>query len=463
VSLALYRKYRSNSFDQIVGQDHITNILKTAVDQSRFSHAYLFTGPRGVGKTSIARIMAYAINGLEYDNESSHLDIIEIDAASNNGVENIRDLREKASIAPVSAPKKIYIIDEVHMLSTSAFNALLKTLEEPPEHVIFILATTDAHKIPATIVSRTQRFTFKSVSKDELINHLKDISIQENINITDEALGMIADYGEGSVRDSISLLDQMSNLSAGKKPIDVNLVEKSLGLASKKIITSIVKAVNENDIQSIATIVSQAVDHGIDIVTLTKQLMNYLLELSNDNPSYLRLIDGLIEVSSSKYPNLKLISVLGSSIDLTKPVAEKPATKTSALQVDKKSDEIYTLAKKTKAPQQPKPKISSKFDLNALLKVTKKNHIAIHSVLVKCNLEMNDGVITIYCNNNFYKKKLDDSKYRLLLSQSLNEAEINFSDIVTIPSSKPIENSAISAIADIMGGGELVEVSTEMV
>lgn len=463
MSLALYRKYRSNSFNEIVGQNHITKILQTAILQGSISHAYLFTGPRGVGKTSIARIMAYAINGIDYNNQSNHLDIIEIDAASNNGVENIRDLREKALIAPVSAPKKIYIIDEVHMLSTSAFNALLKILEEPPEHVIFILATTDVHKIPATIISRTQRFTFKTVSKDELISHLKEISKKENINITDEALGLIAEYGEGSVRDSISLLDQMSNLSISKKTIGADLVERSLGLAPKKIITELVKAVDENDIKSIAIGVSQAVDQGIDIVTLTKQLMNYLLDLSIDNPNYLKLIDGLIEVSSSKYPNLKLISVLGSSIVVSdnKPIIEKPVTKSSALKVDKKPDEVYTLVKKTKIIN--KPKITSKFDLKELLKITKKNHIAIHSVIVKCYLEMNDDVLTIYCNNNFYKKKLDDSKYRQLLSKSLVEAGINFSDIVTIPSSKLIENSKISAIADIMGGGEMVDLSTDMV
>src|SRR6266478_3901779 len=168
----LYRKYRSRSLDEIVGQEHITDTLKQALKQGRISHAYLLTGPRGVGKTSVARILAHEINGLPYTDDSAHLDIIEIDAASNRRIDEIRELREKVHVAPTSAKYKVYIIDEVHMLTREAFNALLKTLEEPPAHVVFILATTDAHKLPETIVSRTQRFNFKPVPKQQVIDHL---------------------------------------------------------------------------------------------------------------------------------------------------------------------------------------------------------------------------------------------------------------------------------------------------
>ena len=179
MSRAFYRKYRSKSLSEVVGQSHITDILSRSLEKGTVAHAYLFTGPRGVGKTSIARILAHEINKLPYLEDEQHLDIIEIDAASNNGVEDIRDLRDRVQLAPVSAEKKVYIIDEVHMLSKAAFNALLKTLEEPPAHVVFILATTDADKLPATIVSRTQRFNFRSITTHEATKHLAWIAKEE--------------------------------------------------------------------------------------------------------------------------------------------------------------------------------------------------------------------------------------------------------------------------------------------
>src|SRR5258708_35460995 len=177
----------------------------------KISHAYLFTGPRGVGKTSVARILAHEVNSLPYTDESIHLDIIEIDAASNRRIDEIRDLRDKVHIAPTSAKYKVYIIDEVHMLTKEAFNALLKTLEEPPAHVIFILATTEAHKLPETIVSRTQRFNFKPVEPSVTASHLKTIAKREEIDIDPAALELLVSHSEGSIRDAISMLDQLSS------------------------------------------------------------------------------------------------------------------------------------------------------------------------------------------------------------------------------------------------------------
>src|SRR5579872_6827852 len=187
----LYRKYRSKKLSEIVGQEHITKTLNEALKKGTISHAYLFTGPRGVGKTSIARILAHEVNNLPYDEDVNNIDIIEIDAASNRRIDEIRDLREKVHIAPSSAKYKVYIIDEVHMLTKEAFNALLKTLEEPPEHVIFILATTEAHKLPETIVSRTQRYNFKPIDDKDIAGHLAMIAKREGIKAEPEALKAI--------------------------------------------------------------------------------------------------------------------------------------------------------------------------------------------------------------------------------------------------------------------------------
>jgi DNA polymerase-3 subunit gamma/tau len=224
---ALYRKYRSKSLNEVVGQTHVTKTLQQALEKHQISHAYLFTGPRGVGKTSVARILAHEINELPYDDDSMHIDIIEIDAASNRRIDEIRELRDKVHIAPTSAKYKVYIIDEVHMLTREAFNALLKTLEEPPEHVVFILATTDAHKLPDTIVSRTQRFHFKPAEPKDLIALLQKIAKAEKITISSEAVTLLAEHSDGSFRDSLSLLDQARSHSAA---IDEQTIQQLLGL-----------------------------------------------------------------------------------------------------------------------------------------------------------------------------------------------------------------------------------------
>lgn len=229
--IALYRKYRPTNLDQVVGQPQVTDILTAANKNHSFAHAYLFTGQRGTGKTTVARILAHLINDTPYDDnlDSNDIDIIEIDAASNNSVDDVRELRDSVQLAPMKSSHKVYIIDEFHMLSKPAFNALLKTIEEPPEYVVFILATTELQKVPATILSRVQRFHFKPLPPELLAKHLRTIADKEKIAIDDDALLLVAKRGGGSVRDSITLLDQLSNYPDA---IDRAKVEDILGLIS---------------------------------------------------------------------------------------------------------------------------------------------------------------------------------------------------------------------------------------
>lgn len=463
MSLALYRKYRSKNLDEVVGQGHITDILKNAIARGRVSHAYLFTGPRGVGKTSIARILAHEINGLNYSDESNHLDIIEIDAASNNGIDDVRELREKARLAPTSATKKVYIIDEVHMLSKPAFNALLKTLEEPPQHVVFILATTDVDKLPATIVSRTQRFNFKAINNNDAIKHLKEISKKENIKISDESLAMIAQRGEGSFRDSISLLDQLASIADKHTGITPELIEASLGLAPNDALNKLIDSIDNNDFESIVSTLDKLYQEGVDSVVLSKQLLDTIVKQLLEKPKLLSLVDGLLQVPTSGYPDLKLISVLGqSATNSHSPPTKSVALKAPPDEIKATVKELRELKKQEKIKQKDKnimsTSTSNKINFQDLLAHTKQNYIAIYSVLNKCGYEFEDGILNLYCNNSFYKKKLDDPKYSTLLHKSLQELGSGSVEIHTIPTGRPIKDSKMMAIAVIMGGGEEVKI-----
>ena len=289
---ALYRKYRSQTFSQLVGQEVVAKTLKQAVEQEKISHAYLFSGPRGTGKTSVAKIFAKAMNcpnqvdGEPCNNcyicqavtEGSLEDVIEMDAASNNGVDEIREIRDKSTYAPSLARYKVYIIDEVHMLSTGAFNALLKTLEEPTQNVVFILATTELHKIPATILSRVQRFEFKSIRTQDIKDHIQAILSKENISSEPDAVEIIARRAEGGMRDALSILDQALSLTQGNA-LTTAISEEITGTISLSALDDYVAALSQQDVSKALDSLNLLFENGKSMTRFVTDLLQYLRDL----------------------------------------------------------------------------------------------------------------------------------------------------------------------------------------
>ncbi len=295
MALAIYRKYRPKTLSDLLGQEAVSEILKNAGRLDRLAHAYLFYGPKGSGKTTTARIIAKIANCqkrlsdtafkkfgepcnecqacLEIDRGSA-MDVIEIDAASNRGIDEIRDLKESIRVSPAAYPYKVYIIDEAHQLTKDAFNALLKTLEEPPAHAILILVTTEAEKMPATIISRTQRFHFKRLSLKTIVEKLKNIAKTENIKISDEAVELIAEAGGGSMRDAESLLDQIASLKSGKQ-IDINDVEKIIGSASFSKTSKLAELLINRDLAAGLEYLSNINEAGYNLIQFNKDLIHY--------------------------------------------------------------------------------------------------------------------------------------------------------------------------------------------
>ena len=324
---ALYRKFRPTTFSEMVGQEHITRTLRNQIIANRVGHAYLFNGGRGTGKTSSAKILARAINCLnpkdgEPCNEceicksalnGSLTDIVEMDAASNNSVEDIRGIREEVNFLPTKAKYRVYIIDEVHMLSTGAFNALLKTLEEPPEHVKFILATTEPQKLPATILSRCQRFDFKRISNEDIIKRLKVVCNESNIEISEGALNIIAVLSEGAMRDALSILERC--IQDGENKIDENKIKDLVGIPKLSYVNSIISAILEYDLDEVVKSTNQILNEGKDLDNFLWEMIKYVKDIlvyksCKNLELYTQDEISIINNLANKYSNERLIELI---------------------------------------------------------------------------------------------------------------------------------------------------------
>ena len=497
----LYRKYRSRSLDEVVGQDHIVTALKGAIESGRISHAYLLTGPRGTGKTSVARILAHELNGLPYSDET-HFDIIEIDAASNNGVEDVRELREKVQSSPTSAKYKVYIIDEVHMLSKAAFNALLKTLEEPPEHVIFILATTEVHKLPETIISRTQRYSFRPVPPAKVIAHLKSIASKEKIDIDDDALELIAEHGEGSFRDSISLLDQASTIGG---TIHLGDIERMLGRAPSTLIAQLTGDIATKQAAHITTTLKQLYDSGYEPAMISIQLGHALRGMLISSKSVipandiLALLRELLEVPASHRPaqllELSLLSYALKDQEIT-PVEAAITPKTVPLAaVPETNEQITDQLAETEEPQEKQLEPTNSADSNtpieepsiapppnqetnqlvddessadalwqAVLQAVKQTHNTLYGIARMAKPTLENNTITLTTKFPFHQKRLNEPKNRDILAKVTSELRGKPTAVVCLVGESAATTSTaeesktvnVAAISNIFGSAELL-------
>lgn len=467
--IALYRKYRPQTFDDVVGQENITDILKHQIQNNHVGHAYLFCGGRGTGKTSTAKIFSRAVNctstkdGEPCNNcdicngilSSSIVDVQEIDAASNNGVENIRAIREDVMYAPAIAKYKVYIIDEVHMLSSGAFNALLKTLEEPPKHVIFILATTEPHKLPVTILSRCQRFEFKRISITNLVKRLAAICKENNVKYSESALTLIAQSADGAMRDALSLLDQI--LSSGITNIDDDSVKLSLGIPSLTSAFNVITSLLKNDISPAISASCNIINDGKDIkyfiwqiISLTRDALVYKV---SENIAILNNYSALEEIKElSKYDNAKLESliILFSELENKVKFSAFPnilletemikfcTTSNMQPQVIAKLEKSHEITqpkanvqsknepKKTVTPQKISKAVAFENWSDVLATLKSSGKVLLYGALVNANAQINESDILITFENDFGKTLVEKPENMTTLKNILNTNGKNY-------------------------------------
>ncbi len=470
---ALYRKHRPSTFAEVIGQEHITSSLETALDKGIISHAYLFTGPRGTGKTTVARLLAQAIN-CEGESPkpcnkceickatlSSNLDIIEIDAASNRGIDDARELRDKVNLVPTRAKYKVYIIDEVHMLTKEAFNALLKTLEEPPAHVVFIMATTEAHKIPATIISRTQRFSFHSIGEDNLEKQLIAIAKKEKLELSKEAAHTLAVASQGGFRDAISLLDQARG---GGTKIENDRVLSILGWSELGKLEELIDAILKSDSTLVLSTLDQIIESGAQPEQLHHQLLLALRDRlhkavsgKSDQVAVIsNAIQSLLAMQMAGHPQIALEATL---LAMLNPVAAPTAHVTAPVAV-------HTPSRAQAAPVAPDVPAGKPGDMarwpKVLIEIKSKNN-SLYALLQSCEIRLTEDELMIYCRFNFHKDRLLEPKNRGVIEKALEtvynksiRVECELKTMTTEAPTANTTNELVTTAIDILGG-ELID------
>lgn len=460
MSKALYREYRPRKLSEVIGQDQVTKPLASAIKAGKISHAYLFIGPRGTGKTTVARILAHEINKFPYELEDNYVDIIEIDGASNRGIEDVRELREKAAIAPTEGKYKVYIIDEVHMFTKEAFNALLKTLEEPPAHVVFIMATTDAYKVPVTITSRSQTYIFKLADVNTIEDHLKIVAKNAKIKIADDAIAVIAKRGGGSFRDSLSLLDQISTISENITKDDVI---KSLGLPSDEIIKNLLTAYQSANVVKITTFIKELLSSGIKPEILVEELVDAIV--ANPEPAFLPLLSKLSDIKPPFIEAKLLVALamegvagnvfLGSVSRFSSPETYIPdGAEKAARRADFPGRPAYDVEGEKVDSREDMPDrtpSTTKFNQSAFLKKIEDLNEAIYLQLKKAKIVQDGARLDVYPKTSMSYNILTKSNNYQIITNSEPNIKITIHQPAEYQENQKSDN-LISQISDIMGG-----------
>ena len=427
---ALYRKWRPQKFSELLGQDHVRDTLRSALAGGRFVHAYLFAGPRGCGKTTTARLLAKGVNCLNLQNgepcnqcsscleiqKGQSMDLIEIDAASNRGIEEIRDLREKVKFAPTKSKYKVYVIDEVHQLTREAFNALLKTLEEPPSHVIFVLATTEPYKIPKTILSRCQRFDFKRVGIADLIKRLDYIAEQEGLRLDEESKKLLAQTAAGSVRDVESSLDTV--LGKGLTTITKKDVEEILGRTELERIEQLYHFLVKKDVSSALSLLNQIIEEGKDLNQFTVDLVEFLREKLIKNPS--PVLASWIRTIADAQQKMKTAHITQLPLELAiVEIAYKKENEEKSNEVKEDDPEP-----KVDPPKQKAQDTNQEIDIDweqVVAQIRPHNHSLCFLLKGSQPLEIQDGQIILGVSFKFHKDKLEEVKNRRLIEEVIKK------------------------------------------